>query len=62
MKQYLLCCNDDVMAKLSNLGIFQFIEVQGMTVPNQNVNVLVTPVVPPQQDPTPPPQDDCCNK
>lgn len=67
MKQYLLVCDETTMTKLDGLLGLQFIEVQGMNVPNQNVNVLVTPIIPPvppviSSDISPSTQDDCCNK
>lgn len=67
MKQYLLVCDETAMSKLDIFLGLQFIEVQGMNVPNQNVNVLVTPIIPPvsplvTENPTPQSQDDCCSK
>ncbi len=49
MKQYLLLCDQDMIAKLECVfkGI-QFLEVQGMNLNGQNtMNILLTPVVPP---------------
>jgi hypothetical protein len=50
MKQYMLICDENTVKDLEACfkpGLFKLIEIQGMTVPEQNVNVLVTPVVPP---------------
>lgn len=63
-KQYLLICDEPAMEKLR--GFFgplnvEFLEVQGMNVAQGNVNVLVTPILPPVNPmpmpvmPTPPP-------
>ncbi len=49
-KQYLLICNEVGMALLNNLfksEAIQFLEVQGMSVSTGNVNLLVTPIIPP---------------
>lgn len=49
MKQFMLICNQDMLPHLQALfGLsIQFLEIQGMNVPNQNVNVIVIPTIPP---------------
>ncbi len=48
MKQYLLLVNDSVMSNLKAImpGI-EFLEVQGLQNEGWNVNMLVTPIIPP---------------
>ena len=50
MKQYLLMCNEQGMQVMKYLykeqGI-QFLEVQGMAMAGNNVNLMVTPILPP---------------
>ncbi len=51
MKQYLMLCDDsgmELFKKLFSTTTIQFLEVQGMSIQgNPNVNIMVTPVVPP---------------
>jgi len=50
MKQYILVCDEigmSVLAKMLRADSIQFLEVQGMTMgENNHYNLLVTPVVP----------------
>lgn len=50
MKQYLLMCDENGYEQLKSLfkpESIQFLEVQGMNMQGGNVNVLVTPILPP---------------
>ncbi len=50
MKQYLMMCNESGMQVMQFLfkeqGV-QFLEIQGMAMAGNNVNILVTPILPP---------------
>ncbi len=54
-KQYLLICDDNGKAAVEKIcnNTVQFLEVQGMTMNGTNVNILVTPILPPV-NPMPP--------
>ena len=64
MKQYLMMCNEQGKSILEFIykdQAVQFLEVQGMTMAGNNVNIIVTPIQPPlppmptSEEPLPPP-------